>query len=200
MSMTDDRPTVAERYAVAMESSNLRMRAERGGDVDVLAAAGMAKGRRGEDLTLALSLYRLRCEFDSVKAILQMGKALSAVDRLSVLTRLNTLSWVKQHLGAHAIIQATKQRFMKPDQDALRVAGRALDVWLSPLCQKCNGVGKQGGYGEPQVLCRPCGGTGHRKATIGEDDADRKFGQFMLADMDGLVAIAEDSVRRRLER
>lgn len=57
-----DSPTVGERYSSATESSNLRLRLDRRGDVDALIAAGWVR----EDLGTAL--HRLRSEFDGIKA------------------------------------------------------------------------------------------------------------------------------------
>lgn len=196
----EDRPTIAERYAVAMESSNLKMRRQEmgTGDADIIMAAGLAKGHRGQDLGFATSLYRLRCEFDSVKAVMRLGKALTLTDRLLVLMELKTLASVKRELGARAVVLATRKRFMKPDEDALRVAGRALDVWLSPVCPKCEGTGTRSEEGKPAKICRSCGGSGHRKNTVGLDDAEHAFGKAMLVYMDEHVAMVDEGMRRQL--
>lgn len=200
MSIVEDRPTVAEQYATAIADGSLRVSLERRTPADFIMAAGLAKGPGGQDLNLATSLYRLRCEFDSVKAVMRLGKALSLTDRLLVLSELNSLGSVKAMLGARAVVLATKKRFMKPDEDALRVAGRALDVWLSPLCPKCDGVGKTGEYGKPQAVCRPCGGSGHRKNNVGLDAADHEFGKAILVYMDEQVAMVDEAMRHQLSR
>lgn len=57
---TDDRPTPAERYASAMESSNLRMK-ERSGDLDVIIAAGCL------DDSFASALLRVQVEYDLIR-------------------------------------------------------------------------------------------------------------------------------------
>lgn len=198
-STIDDRPTIAEQYALATESSNLRQKPTRC-DADILMAAGLARDHRGNSLALGTSLYRLRAEFDSVKATIHAGKALAPVDRLQVLSQLQSLGEVKRALGAHAVILATKQSFMKPDADALRVAGRALDVWLDTLCNKCDGRGTTNEYGKPQIICRSCRGAGHRKATLGEDAADRAFGQALLSSMDHMVSEVDTSMRASLAK
>ena len=195
----DDRPTIAERYATAMESSDLRQKPTRC-DADILMAAGLARDHNGKGLGLATSLYRLRSEFDSVKATIRAGKTLAPIDRLQVLSQLQSLGEVKRALGAHAVILATKKRFMKADADALRVAGRCLDVWLDPLCHKCDGRGTTHDYGKPQIICRSCGGSGNRKFTIGEDDADRAFGQALLSGMDHMIGDVDTSMRASLAR
>lgn len=196
-STTDERPTIAERYAVAMESSNLRVKPTRC-DTDLLMAAGVAKDRNGNSLALGTSLYRLRAEFDSVKATIHAGKALAPVDRLMVLSQLQTLSEVKRSLGAHAVVLATKTRFMKPDADALRVAGRCLDVWLDPLCSKCDGRGTTNEYGKPKVICKSCGGSGARKSHIGKDAQEQSFAQALLSSIDCMVSEVDTSMRASL--
>ena len=61
--MIDDMKTVAERYASAIESSNLRTRLDRRCDTDI------PDGRRiGPSSSLGANLARLRSEFDSAKA------------------------------------------------------------------------------------------------------------------------------------
>ena len=196
-STTDERPTIAERYAVAMESSNLRVKPTRC-DTDLLMAAGVAKDRNGNSLALGTSLYRLRAEFDSVKASIHAGKALAPVDRLMVLSQLQTLSEVKRSLGAHAVVLATKMRFMKPDADALRVAGRCLDVWLDPLCNKCGGRGTTNEYGKPKVICKSCGGSGARKSHLGKDTQEQSFAQALLSSVDCMVSEVDTSMRASL--
>jgi len=196
-STTDERPTIAERYAVAMESSNLRVKPTRC-DTDLLMAAGVAKDRNGNSLALGTSLYRLRAEFDSVKATIHAGKALAPVDRLMVLSQLQTLSEVKRSLGAHAVVLATKTRFMKPDADALRVAGRCLDVWLDPLCNKCGGRGTTNEYGKPKVICKSCGGSGARKSHLGKDTQEQSFAQALLSSVDCMVSEVDTSMRASL--
>jgi len=149
-------------------------------------------------LALGTSLYRLRAEFDSVKASIHAGKALAPVDRLMVLSQLQTLSEVKRSLGAHAVVLATKMRFMKPDADALRVAGRCLDVWLDPLCNKCGGRGTTNEYGKPKVICKSCGGSGARKSHLGKDTQEQSFAQALLSSVDCMVSEVDTSMRASL--
>lgn len=61
MSTEDNRVTLGERYSIATESSNLRMSEGRGA-VDLIAAAGIIPNR------LASAVYRLRIEYDGVRA------------------------------------------------------------------------------------------------------------------------------------
>ena len=59
-STNEDKPTPAERYASAMESSNLRMK-ERSGDLDVIIAAGCL------DDSFASALLRVQVEYDLIR-------------------------------------------------------------------------------------------------------------------------------------
>lgn len=60
MTLPEDRPTLPERYATAIESHHLEVVEERC-DVDVLIAAGWVRSSLGTDL------YRLRAEYDSAR-------------------------------------------------------------------------------------------------------------------------------------
>lgn len=69
MRSSEENPvTMAERYSVAIESSNLRMASNKRGAVDLIAAAGVMPNR------LASAVYRLRVEYDGVRAEHQRAK------------------------------------------------------------------------------------------------------------------------------
>jgi hypothetical protein len=192
----DDRPpTVAERYSTATRSSNLRVAERRNGDADVLIAAGWSEN------TLGALLYRLHAEFDVVRAEVRQGP-LNATERLLILGRLKTLRETKEALGAFAIQQATRRRYMQPDKVVLQLVGRVLDVHMDPLCPHCEGRGFVGGShrGEKQAICRPCRGTGHRKEWVGKDSAERWFARHLLCEMDRVSAVTAGRIARRLRR
>ena len=175
--------TIGEAYSSATESSDLRVRAERRGDVDTLIAAGWVLDGLGT------MLYRLQVEFDSVRAVLRGPGPLSPIERFLILDRLKSLRPTRQALGACAVDQAERVRFYRPQRDVMRVTGRVLDVFLDPLCHHCEGRGFNGGThrGEPQVLCRPCRGSGHRRDQIGKDELERHFAAFMLAQLEAWI-------------
>lgn len=189
-------PSLGERYSRASESSDLRVRSEARGDVDYLIAAGWAGDGFGT------MLYRLRSEFDQVHACVRPGAALNGAERVLVLSRLKSLPAAKAAIGEMAVVQATKRRFMRPDADALILAGRVIDVFLDPLCGHCDGRGFTGGGRHedsgPQMLCRPCGGSGKRRNTIGRDDEERKFGALLLSELERLTSEVEVSMARFL--
>lgn len=194
MNDTTDRPTIGERYSTATESSNLKLK-EASCDADVLIAAGWAHEEIGA------MLVRLQSEFDSAKAEIRGQGATALVDRVLILSKLKSLPATKQALGRWAVRMATKKAFMKPDGDVLRLAGRALDVFLDPNCHHCEGRGKNGGYGQPEVICKHCRGTGKRDSRkFGQDEADRAFVRFLLCGMDASAEAALRSMRRLLRR
>jgi hypothetical protein len=59
--MSDEKPTIAERYSRAIGSSHLEVRPDARGDVDLLIAAGFVHDGLGA------ALYRLRAEWDLVR-------------------------------------------------------------------------------------------------------------------------------------
>lgn len=183
-------PTIGERYSKATESSDLRVRAERRGDVDALIAAGWIKDGLGP------TLYRLLVEFDTVRAQLRGAASLSRIDRLLVLDRLKSLRLAHVALRVFAIEQAEEQRFFRPDRIVWFLTDRVLGVFLDPTCPHCAGRGFNGGShrGEPQVLCRPCRGAGHRRDQIGRDDQERAFAQHLLGQLD----VTLDEVDRQM--
>lgn len=184
----DEAPSLAERYSRAANSSDLKMREGRC-DLDYMVASGWVGDRLGT------MLYRLRGEFDRVHAEVRPGKALNHAERVLVLSRLPSLGATKQAVGNMAVVLATRRRFMRPDAAALILAGRALDVFLYPLCGHCDGRGFTGGGRHedsgPQVLCRPCGGSGRRRNTIGRDDNEAKFGALLLSELERLTSSVE---------
>ena len=240
MTSVDEPKTVAERYSIAIKSSNLRVSAYRFGDADLIIAAGCAPD------TLGASLVRLRGEYDGLKAQhraaesrlqaqlaeaqtktgdrpanpspLPTPAALTArqkkaaaikdatnaalTERALILSHLSGLHSTKAALGRHAVVLATKTRFMRPNRDALILAGRVLDVFLNPNCPHCSGrMFTGGGRHEdsgPQVICRPCGGTGKRRGALGKDDEERRFAGGLLSDIEQKASQFEQQVARHM--
>lgn len=186
----DERPTIGERYSTACVSSDLRLREVRS-DVDYLIASGLSSSVFGS------TLFRLRCEFDLVKAQIKGQGANSLVDRVLILSQLSTLHTAREQLGSYAVTIATRRSFMEPDDKVLILAGRALDLFLDPTCDKCEGRGKSGGYGSPEVICRSCGGSGKRHISQ-KIEAHKSFIQHMVSCMEMLTSRTESEVGRLL--
>lgn len=190
--MSDDVKTVAERYASAIESSNLRTRLDRRCDTDILMAASWASS------SLGANLARLRSEFDSAKAEVTGQGATSQIDMVLALSKMPSLGSVKNELGRFSVRQATLRKFMEPDSVVLVLVGQALQMFLDPTCHKCNGVGHAGGYGLPEVVCKHCDGGRRTFRLAGRTDQQREFLKFLLAQMEASTGFAEDQMRKLL--
>lgn len=196
MTTIDDRPTIAERYSSATESSNLKVTSERCGDADILIAAGWSSE------VLGAGVARLRTEFDAVKAQTVDKGNCSATDTLLALMQLKSLQQVRSDVGEFAVAYATKTSFMRPDVEVLKLAGRVLGVFLEPLCGKCEGRGFTGGgrheQSGPQVWCVTCGRTGRRKHRLGQDEEERRFMGGLLDHLERSSSRFEQQMSRRL--
>ncbi len=192
MTHDETRPTIGERYSTACVSSDLRLREVRS-DVDYLIAAGLSSSEFGA------TLFRLRSEFDTVKAQIKGQGATALIDRVLILSALGSLATARQQLGGYAITIATRRSFMEPDDKVLKLAGRALDLFLDPTCDKCEGRGKNGGYGSPEILCRACGGSGRRHVSQATKvEAHISFVQNLISFMEVLVDDTEGQMRKAL--
>lgn len=169
-------------------------RAMKAGDsaADVLQARYAAERERMQYGPTFAEVLRQRTE-----AAQKEARASAVTARALILIKLKTLSSTKDALGGLVVIQATKTRYMKPDKDALRVAGRCLELWLDPVCASCSGRGFTGGYNGPQHLCRPCGGSKRREFN-GIDDADNRFAKHIMALMDRAADGADAEMKKRL--
>ena len=216
MSTIDDRPTIGERYSSAMGSSHLKM-TERRGDLDIIIAAGLIPDG------LASALFRLAHEYDGVRAehraaesrlrikefeaqgqkpteaeaTIKQAEAEALTAHALILARLRSLERTKNLFGEFAIQEATRQRFMRPDREALILAGQVLDVWLNPNCKRCDGRGTMGGShrGEISTVCKACKGTGHRRDQIGRDEPQRKFAGHLTMRISELLAQAQRDIQ-----
>ena len=188
--MTEAR-TIGEAYSSATESSDLRVRAETRGDVDSLIAAGWC------DESLGTRLYRLQVEFDSVRAVVRGPGALSPIERFMILDKLKSLRTARDELGQYSLEQAERKGFARPMRVVFALTGRVLDVFLDPTCHHCEGRGFNGGThrGEPQVLCKPCRGSGHRRDEIGKDEQERAFAVHLLLQLDLILAEVDRQMR-----
>ena len=116
-------------------------------------------------------------------------------ERAFLMMKLKTLATTKEALGQWAIVKATRRRFMHPDDAVMKLAGRALDVFLDGLCSKCQGRGFNGGFGGPQILCRACAGSGKRSArAFGNPDWD-DFGHHLLSEMERMLDGVDRTMR-----
>lgn len=192
----DEKPTTGERYAAAIEASNLKVSSLTSGPVDVIIAAGWC----GD--TMGASLFRLRAEYDAVRADILVAGNDSLTDHLLILMRLKTLAPVKQRLWSLAQKQAEVVGFDRPEAAARAIVGKCLDVFLDPNCRPCEGRGFTGGGGRgyegPQVICKRCKGTGKRSGEIGRDEHERSFAGRLLVLMEQSTNAAETGMAKKL--
>lgn len=219
MTVIEDRPTLAENYARACETSHLELNPNERGAVDYIIAAGWVQDGLG------VLLFRLRAEFDSIRADqrhaeanLAFAQALASrikgeearqyaqevaehaalTERALILIHLKSLAPAKQALGRFASILATREKYMKPDSAVMVIAGRALDWWLDPLCGTCNGTGAVGAFGEVRSICTSCHGSKLRQVRLAPDEAGHQFGKGLMNRMDSKCDFVAGKMRRFL--
>lgn len=193
----DDRPGVAERYSTAIESSNLRVKADQGGAADLLIAAGWCSD------TLGATLWRLRADYDSVAADVRRTADNDDTARTLILIHLGSpLKVAKVMLGNLALKQGGHHAPEIAEQDLRNIAGRCLEAFLDPNCRPCEGRGFNGGgrheHTGPQVICKRCKGLGKRSGAIGKTDQERAFGNRLLYEMERATSNAEQNMKNRL--
>lgn len=133
-------------------------------------------------------------------AIMELASGSALTEHRLILFRLRSLRKAKDMFSGFAIDLAEQNRFMQPSHIAVTVSRRVLDVWLRPNCGHCDGRGFNGSVrrGEIQVLCRPCRGSGHRRDSIGENDAERGFASLLLMEINAMLYEAQRDFRTNL--
>lgn len=180
--MSTEAPTIAERYSLAVSSSNLKSEAHSRGPVDLLIAAGWSD-------SLGVSLYRLQGEYDT--AAREIARMSNETDAILAMSKLKSLTSTRMQLVRFATDAAKRWRVSLDPQVIGILAGQCLSAFLERNCQKCHGTGMTGGYdGKSPGLCRTCKGTGNAKDTIGINPDQRFFAQRLLMLMDAVVSEA----------
>lgn len=183
--MSEERAGIAEKYAVASGSSNLKCEADRRGDLDTIIAAGWS----GESAGRILS--RARNEFDHAHAsipAMSEGKPVGAVNRRMLATmRMSSLESARRVVRDFAKIRAERFKLPMFDDECAKLAWQALSTYLDPSCATCSGRGFSGGYDGPTMRCGHCKETGKRRGFTGNSDTQRAF-------IEGLVCRIETEV------
>lgn len=148
------------------------------GTADCVAADAVAPSRREEVMRAAQS------RIDAARAAVASAEAAALTAKALILVRLKTLPEARRALAVFALGLATRTRFMRPNNEVLVIAGKAMSAWLDPLCNVCQGRSFSGGYTSPVMLCGACNATGRRKAHLGSDYDSHEFGKALLVQMD----------------
>mgnify|MGYP007005607685 CR=1 FL=1 len=137
---------------------------------------------------------------EDASTLRRAAKEQALTERLLALMELKTLREGRQAVGIYAHDLAEHERFMAPPAVIHSLAGRVLDVFLDPRCHLCHGTGQVGsGYlGETMRQCDRCGGSGHRRDSIGNNDRAKWFAFLLLGDMQRAVALAAGGMGRVL--
>lgn len=175
-SVRDDMPTIEERYGCAVEATDLSLRYERTGRVDVIAAAGMVGARH----PLCLSVWRWIYGDD-------------ANERHAVLAGL--LKWTSA--------QAKARRWDKR-RDLVVVVVTVADWHKHKACPACHGTRYEVIEGTPtlsDVPCRVCHGSGMRsldKLLLKYGPDWIKRGRELSAYVDRLICEANGDMLKKM--
>lgn len=191
---------INERYRTATHASDLRVEAERGGQADVIIAAGMSK------CDLGVLLIRLCSEWDSAEKI-HRGKASSR--KINKADLLQAADWElheqKMLMGKLKTLPAVRRALIFWSilhfdiEDENHIAAILL-WWLDHVCKGCNGLRYRRILGTPSLsnkFCLHCHGTGEVK--IPEDPENPRYlrgCKKMLAHLSECVKNAAASMDR----
>lgn len=187
--------TVADRYARAITSSNLRMHDQRVGDVDVLIASGLTSRRLSKNTaSLASMLYRLRIEYDKVDKRSLAHNSVNMTHVLLALTHVRSLVPTLEAMRSFVDGQAWREGMQMEVQVKHRVADRVLDFILDPTCHRCNGVRFKVVTGTSRLSgeeCSSCLGSGKRPLFFDEEISAEEY---------ELTGIVKDAVQRKMNK
>lgn len=221
MTATDDRPGTAERYSKAIVTSHLEVKPT-AGDVDMLIAAGWLADNLGTAL-YRLRVEFDACDVRSIKPldpepapdwthmpgneeaaklwhateqarILKEFAARRVTAKALALLHMKSLRATVEAVGTFAWFQARRLRYDASPRTVNAIVGRAVDLWLDPICHHCGGRGFNGGFGVPLILCTHCDGTKVRRPRLDKTEPGHQFGLALLAEMDRKA----DIVARRM--
>lgn len=183
-----ERPGIEEAYTTATNTSDLKVRSERRGDVDIIIAAGWNEYRIGG------ALLRLHTEFDSAarlrlvtkedllgpgrhdkderKAAGRAARAHNLTETSLLLQKLNALPDVRTQI----MLRLLKWRVEGAEEVGLEV----LQWWLAPSCEDCGGTKFRVADGTGRhtaKVCPTCLGLGTKELPRGQ--LGRKLANWM---------------------
>ena len=141
-------------------------------------SAAQREDRQADKGPTRAAFHRREAEWLRVQA-----EGTQATETALFLMHLKTLREAKNALAAYAMVMATKRRHMIPDREVIALTGHVLAAWLDVRCRKCHGTTLLGDYGQRQVRCRACGGTGNASANLGQTHAQQLFCADLLRDI-----------------
>lgn len=122
--------------------------------------------------------------------------------RAFIMAQLKSLDGARRKFWMFAKAEADRRREMISSADLQKLVGRVLDAWMDPLCPLCSGRGFNGGGRHeetgPQIICKPCRGTGGREHNVGRTEQEVAFAAHLLARISEQINCAEVSMRRKL--
>ena len=213
MTATFDRPDTAERYSNATVTSHLEVKPTTG-DVDLLIAAGWLGPTETLGTALyRLRVEFDACDVRRIKPlepelapdwtevpgnedaallwhareherIMREFAARRVTAKALALLHMKSLRPTVEAVGVFAWFQAKRLRYEGAPETVNGIVGRAVDLWLDPICHHCCGRGFNGGFGVPLVLCVHCGGTKVRRPRLAKSEAGHQFGLALLVEMD----------------
>lgn len=144
--------TTAERYATANNTSNMKMKADTIGDVDVIIAAGLSPSLLGG------YLRRLQSEYDGASKHVR-----SQTDAMLLAGSLKSLNRALEGVSGQAMRNGIA--------DHAKAAMAVVLHWLDDTCHHCHGVKFEVIEGTNRTSarqCKRCHGTGKSPVPWGE--------------------------------
>lgn len=204
--------TVEERYTTAANTSNLTVKADKGGAGDLLIAAGWSPNRVGA------ALIRLHGEWDGVEKPRPLERG--ALEALAVAmareqgavvaeahrkaAKAQAAEWLEHEnrmlLGklktlAYAQTQINRWAFEREIPEYPGQVAAAILWWLAPTCPACHGVRWEPIAGTPKLSnrqCQTCHGSGERSIPNGI------IGREIIGFFDSCVNVAKATMDAKL--
>lgn len=204
--------TVEERYTTAANTSNLTVKADKGGAGDLLIAAGWSPNRIGA------ALIRLHGEWDGAEKPRPLARGALEALAVSIAREQGTVvadahrkaakaqaaEWLEHEnrilLGklktlAYAQTQINRWALEREIPEYPGQVAAAILWWLAPICPACHGRRWEPIAGTPKLSnrqCQTCNGNGQRSIPNGIT------GRQIVAFFDDCVNVAHASMRAKL--
>lgn len=150
-------------------------------------AAPLAKNHQDPVRGAALA-EAVRVTHEAAQAVLDNAQRARHTARVLVANRVKSLPQARNSVLGYAQKMADYRGHEISDGTLRVVCARALDLWLDPLCGRCDGRGYVLSVGVP-ALCSHCGGSGRRvrntvEQRLGRRDSDHAFGVALMVELE----------------